>query len=246
MPNLFVLFIYQPFFNLLVGIYFLLQFLPLPHKDMGIAVIVFTVIFRFLWLPMTIAGSRSARENRQVTEAIRKAKAQYSDDPVKEKQVFRDLMRQNRRLVFFTSLDLGLQIVIALMLYRIFSTGLGGADFHLLYRFMPAIKGKFDLIFWAKYDLTHPNMTLNFVQSLLVFVAEFFSLAFSPFPTTRREVTMLFVLPFMFFFLFLFLPAGKKLFIITTLIFSIVYMILRQINFMLHNIQRKLTPANTI
>jgi hypothetical protein len=61
------------------------------------------------------------------------------------------------------------------------------------------------------------------LQSLAIFALETLSIYTSPYPPEKGEVVRLqLVLPVVSFFVFMFFPAGKKLFIITTLIISII------------------------
>ena len=116
------------------------------------------------------------------------------------------------------------------MLWRIFAKGLPGADLHLLYDFMPDVPQPYNLNFLGLYDLTHPNLKLNLLQSVVIFAVEALTLLSSPFPVTRGEVIRLqFVLPLTSFLIFSQLPAGKKLFVITTLLFSFCFKLLRLI-----------------
>ena len=139
-----------------------------------------------------------------------------------------------------SAFDLIFQILVALMLYRMFSTGLEGADFHLLYKFIPQPKEPFNLVFLGKYDLSQPSIFLNFLQSLFLFLAEVLSAISSPFPLTRRDLSTIFFLPVLSFFFFMFMPAGKKLFIISTLGFSIIMMLAKLIIFLYHDLGKKL------
>ena len=124
--------------------------------------------------------------------------------------------------------SLFIQVSISLMLWRIFSKGLEGADIHLLYPFMPKVELPFNLLFLGKYDLSHPNLFLNFFQSVLIFIFETLSVLTSPYPPTRGEIVRLqLTLPVVSFLIFMALPAGKKLFVITTLLFSIVLQIVK-------------------
>jgi len=114
------------------------------------------------------------------------------------------------------------------MLWKMFSTGLEGADLHLLYPFMPEVDTPYNLLFLGKYDLSHPNLILNFIQSMLIFIFETLSTYYSRYRVTRAEVVRVqLVLPVMSFLIFMGLPAGKKLFVITTLLFSIVLILIR-------------------
>lgn len=231
MIQLYTQLIYQPFFNLLVGIYYLVGQIPgSPYTDMGIAVIVFTVALRIILLPITIASDRSEKERRDIEDALKQIHHDYRADPIKQKQLKRKLWLSNPRVLVAETINFAIQAIIFLMLYRIFSKGLEGADIHLLYNFMPDVPQPYNLMFLGQYDLSHPNLTLNLVQSVVIFAAELISTLSSPFPSSRGEVIRLqIILPLASFMIFSTLPAGKKLFVITTLLFSILYMLLRAI-----------------
>jgi YidC/Oxa1 family membrane protein insertase len=228
LTHIFTLFIYQPFLNLLVGIYWLLQQLPIEHNDMGVAVILFTIALRFILLPITLASSRSDQERRAISLNVKEIRQQHKADPVRERSAIREHMRSNPKVVISTLFNLSIQIAIAIMLWRIFARGLLGEDLHLIYPFMPEIDLPFDLRFWNKFDLTHPSFVLNVVQSLVIFLLETVRLLTDPYPTTRKDaVRMQIVIPVIAFLIFSLLPAGKKLFVITTLLFSLIFTIVR-------------------
>lgn len=221
--------IYQPFFNLLVGIYWVLdQFITPGKADMGWAVIIFTVIFRILWLPVSFASGRSAKERHQISEKYREIQKLYAKDPLKEKAEMKRLLRGNRRVVVMSTINIFFQMMVMLMLYRIFTTGLEGADFHLIYDWMPPHPEQFNLTWLnGRFDLTHPNWTLNWINTGVIFAAELLSGLLSPFPTGRAELLSLFILPLGAFTFFAYMPAGKKLFVTTTLLFSILLMLVK-------------------
>ena len=84
-------------------------------------------------------------------------------------------------------------------------------------------------MFLNEFDLSQTNNTLNFIQSLLIFAIEGLHMLFSPGPTSRRDFLSLAIhFPIVSFLVFMFLPAGKKLFIITSLLFSIAVMLIKQ------------------
>jgi len=85
-----------------------------------------------------------------------------------------------------------------------------------------------NLMFLNKYDLSHTNSTLNLVQSLMIFLVEVLSALRSPLPVSRKNKALLqLVLPLGSYLIFIFLPAGKKLFIIASLAFSAIYLTFR-------------------
>ncbi len=218
--TIFTAIVYQPFFNLLVFFYYLLEQIPGNKADMGVAVILLTLAIRILMLPLTIAGTRSKGERHAIEKAIKKIKKTYTN-PAQQKEAIRKIFLSNKRVLTSESINFFIQLIIFFILYRIFTTGLEGADFHLLYDFMPRVTLPFNLYFIGTYDLAHPNLFLNLAQSITILAVEALSLINSPFPNSRNDVIRyLIILPLASFFIFMFLPAGKKLFIITTLWFS--------------------------
>lgn len=224
---MFVKYFYQPFFNILVGIYWFLGQLSPSLADMGIAVILFSLVIRILLFPLTLLGERSEEEKHQIVSRIKEIQQQYAHDPIKQKELIRQVMHQNKRVVFSTTFNLFVQTSIVLMLYRIFTTGLEGRDFNLLYNFMPHVN-HVNLLFLGKYDLSRPNSHLNLLQSSMIFLVEFLLALRSSNPLERKHIWLMqFILPVGSYLAFMFLPAGKKLFIITSLMFSAVYHTIR-------------------
>ena len=242
---LFVTYIYQPFFNILVFIYWALSQAGIP--DMGIAVIVFAVVVQIILLPLHLSAGRSEKEKAAIAARIKEIEKKYKSDPVNLRAESKAIMRSNRGAVIGETINITIQVIIVLMLYRIFKTGLEGEDLHLLYSFIPEIKTPINLMFLGAFDLSQTNSTLNLVQSLLIFAIEALHMLFTPGATSRREFLQLAIfLPITAFLIFMFLPAGKKLFIITSLLFSIAVLLIKQALFWYHTLTGEITtpPIN--
>ncbi len=220
---MFETYIYAPFFNILVGLYQILGRLSPELADMGIAVIIFSIIIQVILFPLRLAGERSEEEKKKIVDKVNEAKELYAHEPIRLRAEIKTIMRSNTRSVIATTANLAIGLAIILMLYRIFTTGLEGADFYLLYDFMPR-PDHINLMFLGKYDLSHTNATLNFIQSIMIFVVEVLVALRSPVALSRKDKALLqIVLPLGSFVIFMFLPSGKKIFMITTLAFSAVY-----------------------
>ncbi|MFZ2199485.1 MAG: YidC/Oxa1 family membrane protein insertase [Microgenomates group bacterium] len=216
-------YIYQPFFNILVGLYEILGRISPELADMGIAVIIFSIIIQLILFPLRLAGERSEDEKKKIIDKIEEAKKLYAHEPIHQRDAIKTIMRGNVRTVFATTTELLIGIAIIFMLYRIFTTGLEGADFYLLYDFIP-VPDHINLMFLGKYDLSHTNATLNIIQSIMIFIVEVLSALRSPIPVSRKDKMLLqIVLPLGSFIIFMFLPSGKKVFVITALVFSAIY-----------------------
>lgn len=221
--DLFVTFIYQPFFNILVFIYWLLGLVTQGRPDMGMAVIILTIFIRILLLPLSLASDKSEKERREIVEKLKELEEIYATDPITFRQKKNQLIHGNRKVFVAEFISLAIQVAISLMLYQIFKTGLKGADTYLLYPFMPDVAQPYNLDFLGTIHLDETNVMLNLIQSLCIFVLETLAIATSPYPPSKGEVVRLqLILPVVSFVVFMFFPAGKKLFVITTLIFSII------------------------
>lgn len=239
--NLITIFVYQPFFNLLVYIYLILDKMSDGKGDMGWAVVIFTVIFRIIILPLSLKGERSEKEKWQIGQKIRLLEDEHRGDPIRKKEAIRKLLSGNKKILTWEFFDLFIQVLVALMLYRVFTSGLEGSDFHLLYGFLPVSKvvdSGFNLMFLGRFDLSKPNLFINLLNTLIIFAAEFLSIRFSPFPMSRGDVTMLVVLPLAAFTFFAFMPSGKKLFVITTLLFSITLILSKRLLYLYYGLSK--------
>lgn len=221
--SIFITVIYQPFLNILVGFDWLLGLVSNGKPDMGIAVILLTILIRLLLLPLSLSGDRTETERREIAKKVREIEEIYATEPIKIEKEKKKIIKRSRKVILGEIINLFIQVTIALMLWKIFKTGLPGKDLHLIYPFMPEQDLPFNLMFLGKYDLSHTSFTLNFIQSFLIFVLETISNYTSPYKVSRKEVVrMQLVLPVVSFLVFMAMPAGKKLFVITTLIFSII------------------------
>lgn len=219
----FITFIYQPFLNVLVFLYWLLDLVSASPADMGVAVILLTLFIRFLLLPISLAGSKSEKERREIAAQLAELEERHKEDRQAYKKARKSVFGKRRGILIGEMIALVIQVSIALMLWQMFRTGLQGGDLHLIYPFMPEVNTPFNLNFLGKYDLTERNLLFNLIQSALIFILETISVLISPYKITRSEVIRLqLTLPIVSFLIFLRLPAGKMLFVITTLIFSII------------------------
>jgi YidC/Oxa1 family membrane protein insertase len=226
--DIFITVIYQPFLNILVSLYWALGLLAETAPDMGIAVILLTIIIRVLLLPMSLAGHKSEADRREIAEKVKEIEDHYAGDPIKMRQARKRVFKKSSSVIVGEMMSLFIQVAIALMLWQMFETGLKGKDLHLIYPFIPKVDLPFNLMFLGKYDLSKTSFTLNFIQSLLIFVFETINILTSPYPPGKGEVVrMQLTLPVVSFLIFMGLPAGKKLFVITTLIFSIILSLIR-------------------
>lgn len=225
----FVLLIYQPFLNLLVFFYWGIGKIT-GDPNMGVAVILLTIAIRILLLPQSLHGIKNERKRVHLLKEVADIEQTYASDPVELNRRKKQLLRSNPSMVIGEIVNIIIQVMIALMLWRMFATGLTGEDLHLIYGFMPPVETPFNLIFMG-IPLDHTSWLLNGVLTLLLLIMETLSVfAAIPGSVSRSQaIKAQLVLPVVSFFFFAFMPAGKKLFVITTIAFSIVLTIIRLI-----------------
>lgn len=234
----FVTYIYQPFFNILVFLYWLVGQI-FGEYDMGIAVILFALVVQIILLPLSLSSDKSEKERHEIAEKIKKIEEEFAHDPANLRAKSKEVMRSNPGAVISETINIIIQFIIIIMLYRIFKTGLEGEDFHLMYRFMPEVRQPINLVFLGKFDLSRTNSTLNILQSLAIFAIEGLHMIFTPSKISRRQFLQLALfLPIVSFFIFMLMPAGKKVFIITSILFSIGVLLVKQAIFWYHSLTR--------
>ena len=184
MIELFITYLYQPFLNLLVLFYWLLGKTPLGF-DMGFAVIMLTLLVRFILLPLSLASHRSEAERREIALKVKAVEQQFRHDPIAKKKAVKQVLRDRPRIIISEATNFLIQAVIALTLWRVFARGLVGEDLHLLYSWMPEVPQPYNLTFLNVFDLTHPDWILNAVKALLIFVLETIAVITSPYYVIR-------------------------------------------------------------
>lgn len=210
-------FFYRPLYNLVVLTY---NFTPGPN--LGWAIITLAVFIRLLFLYFSIKGyktdaileslapqlkavendqSLTARQRRDKITAILKGKA---IDPMAE--IWAVLA----------------QVLFLIGLYQVIQVGFGEGQTNLLYAFVhhPAT---FNTNFFG-FELVHPNVLLSLIAAFILFlelVLEYNLKKDIP-RTTISEKWFPFLLPFFTFLLLVILPATKALFIITSVVFSLI------------------------
>lgn len=224
--NLLVTIFIQPLFNVLIGSYWLLGKTPLG-ADMGVSVILLTLFIRFLLLPITLASERSEAERHRIHEEYQEIQEAFKMNPVAREKYTKQLLRSNPRVILAEGFMFLIQVMISVVLWWIFAVGLEGEGEHLIYSFIPKIPLNQEFDFMG-YSLNEPHWQFNLVQTILIFLVETVGLMSSPYKVSRNDVVRYqVILPVVSFAVFSVLPAGKKLFIITTLSFSLVVMLLR-------------------
>ncbi|MFH1714245.1 MAG: YidC/Oxa1 family membrane protein insertase [Candidatus Nealsonbacteria bacterium] len=216
--------LYKPLFNALVLIY---QYLP--GKDFGIAVILLTLMIRFLLYPLMVKSIRSQKELAELQPKIQEIQKKYKDDKEKQTKETMELYRKEKINPFGGCLPFLLQLPILIALYRVFWSGMKPESMQKLYSFVPN-PGVIDPTFLGFINLGESN----FIIAGLAGVAQFFQ-SKTMLPKTKgqskegqmsqfsnmMQKQMLYFFPIITVVILLNLPSAIGIYWIVTALFSV-------------------------
>jgi len=210
-------FIYQPLFEFLAFIYNLL-----PYKDLGLAVILLTLLIRLILLPFNIHSLKTQKKLAKLQPEIEKIQKKYKNNKEKQAQELFKLYQKQKVNPLNSFISLIIQVPILIGLYRVFLNG---------YR-------DFNFLFLGTINLSQPSLVMAFITAITQFVQakltmrerqQFISGKNSKFQKFFQKQTNYF-LPLFTFFILLKLPSVLALYFITSNIFTIFqqYFILKE------------------
>jgi YidC/Oxa1 family membrane protein insertase len=163
-------YIFLPLYNGLVGIMD-----ALPWVDVGVAVIIFTVIVKLILFPLSKSSLLTQVRMKEIEPEANKIKAQYANDRQTQTLKVMELYKAKGIKPFSGVLLLIIQLPILLALISVFYKIIPSIHPEYLYSFIsaPDITGK--TLFLGLIDLTQKSVIL----SILTGVVQFFQLHFS-------------------------------------------------------------------
>lgn len=131
--NLFHAVFYNPIYNALVGLVALV-----PGANVGIAVILVTILIRLILLPFSLSASRTQRTMKTLEPKIRVLKEKHKGNKEQEALETLALYREAKVNPFASVLTMFVQIPVLLALYWVFrSNPFAALDTARLYAFTP-------------------------------------------------------------------------------------------------------------
>lgn len=224
--GLFGTLITTPLYN---GIVFLMQLIP--WADLGLAVIFFTIIIRFILFPLAQASLRTQIIAQKIQPDIDALREQYKKDPTQQAAKIMEVYRENKINPFASIFFLIIQIPIIFGLYFMFlRSGLPSIDPNFLYSF---VTGPVEVkhLFLGFIDVTVRSIPIAIVAGVTQFIqARLIKMGGS---TTQKKGTfgadfmkgmqfqMKYVFPIIITFVAAALPASVALYWATSNTFSI-------------------------
>ncbi len=154
MSSLFQVIFYQPILNLLV---FLYKFVP--GHDIGVAIIIMTVIIKLVLLPLSKQSIKSQKSLQDLQPKIDELKKKYANNKEELGRNMMQLYKQEKVNPFSSCLPLLIQLPFLWAVFRVFQDGLSNKLLDFVYPFI----GRPDFINPVSLgfiDLSKPNVVL--------------------------------------------------------------------------------------
>lgn len=162
--NIFFTVLYQPIYNLLVLFYDIL-----PLNDIGLAIILLTLIIKGILFPFTFKTLKSQRDMQAIQPKIAQIREQYKDDKEKMAAELMNVYKNNNVNPLASCLPLLIQLPIFIALFRVLRDGLGTVNADILYSFIPNPE-VMNTMFLGLIDLTAISIPL----AILAAIAQFY------------------------------------------------------------------------
>lgn len=215
--------IYQPLFNILIFLVWLM-----PNHSLGLAIIAITAIMRLIFLPSSLKQGASQEKLRILQPKIKELQTKHKDDKTAQSKAMIALYKEAGTSPWGACLPLIAQLLVLVLLYRVFQIGLTTDRFDLLYSFMP----RPDSIntFFLGINLSKPDLwilpivagALQFVQSRLAMPPAANKKAAAENPMMAATSQMMYIFPLVTVFIARGLPAALAIYWITTSFFMII------------------------
>jgi len=163
--NLYQTFIHQPIFNALVALYNII-----PGQDIGIAIIVLTLLFRFVFYPLSAKGIVAQKKLATLQPKLKELQAKFKDNRERQTKEILAMYKEAGINPLAGILPLLVQLPILIGLYRVFWKGLQDTEqLQFLYSFV-ANPGILNPVFLGVMDLSEKSIFLAVAAG----VAQFF------------------------------------------------------------------------
>ena len=161
--NFFNFFLYFPLLNSLVLIYNYF-----PGQDFGLAIIILTIIIRFILYPISVKAFQSQKALQSLQPQLQEIQKKYKDDKEKLAKETLDLYRKEKINPFSGLFLAFVQLPILIALYNVFWNGLKPEALSHLYSFVSS-PIHINPMFFNLIDLSKPNVALAILSGILQF-----------------------------------------------------------------------------
>lgn len=162
MTSIFHTLVSEPLYS---GLVFLIN--SLPFFDVGVVIIIFTIITKIVLLPLSIKASKSQLEMKSAEKDLAVIKDKYTDKTEQSVKVM-EYYKEKGINPFSGILILLIQLPILIGLYRVF-LGLPTINPDLLYSFIPAPE-TINMMFLGFVDMSQKSLVLALLVGITTYI----------------------------------------------------------------------------
>jgi len=152
--------LYIPLFNGLVWLY-----ITLPWHDMGLAIVVFTVIIRLILAPLLWKAQKSQKDWAKLQPEIKKIQAEFKNNREAQGRATMELSAKHKVNPFSGCLIMLVQFPILIALFQLFRKGFDPSQLQYLYSFISS-PGALEPISFGFLNLAKGNIYLGVMAAL--------------------------------------------------------------------------------
>jgi len=156
--------LYRPLFNILVFLYETVSF-----YDLGIAIILLTVLIRFALFPLSQKAIKSQKELFKIQPEIKALQEKYKDNKEEQVKKTMELYKEKGVNPFSGCLPILAQLPILIALYWVFVSGFDSSNLSNLYSFVKH-PGDINYIFLNWIDISEKNIYIALLAGVFQFI----------------------------------------------------------------------------
>jgi YidC/Oxa1 family membrane protein insertase len=203
-----------------------------PFFDAGVVVIIFTIIVKFILLPLSIKASRAQIEMKTHERALNTIKEKYKDNKEEQGKKTIEYYKEKGINPFASIFILLIQLPIILGLYRVLlKYGLPMINTSILYSFISPPTGPVNMIFLHTINIADKSIILAIIAGITTYFQISLATANTATSTTKdmqgdiaraMSVQMKYFFPIIVAFISYSISAALCLYWITSNVFAIV------------------------
>ncbi len=152
--------LWRPLFNALIGLYAIL-----PGHDLGVAIIVLTIIIRLVLLPLFHHTQKSQRELNRIQPKIKEIQAAHKGNKEAQSKALMELYAAERVNPFSGCLGALIQLPLLIAMFQVFRSGLDAGQLQYLYPFIPH-PALIRTVSFGLVDLSRGNVVLGVIAAI--------------------------------------------------------------------------------
>jgi len=222
--TIFQTFFYQPVLNLLVFLYNII-----PGNDLGIAIILLTIVIKLVLLPLSKQSIKSQKALQDLQPKIEEIKKKHSKNKEEMGRAMMQLYKDNKVNPLSSCLPLFLQLPFLFAVFRVFRDGFANGSLELVYPFIYKPENLNPIAF-GFFDLSVPSPVLAVMAGAAQYWQTKMFMAKKPEVKNKgaqdenmmtiMNKQMMYMMPILTIFIGLTFPGGLALYWLTTTVLT--------------------------